>query len=517
MRRRLAVLLFVGSASLAARTTSAVEIQTFFDEQCVPRSGILLRVDDTWLRFIGLDGTPQALPREAVSAIVTHRTLENPLARITLLGENRLLMRDVWLGRDRQPSFTGWTVGFFENLVVFLDIDGTTHVLDREDIGRIRPLRRPVPGEVRPRVFAPADLGIPDGLVTCPTTELRGGLRPTRVIGDRIKVGEHLAKLAELFREVDGFEERTRVYARPFLFDRTMRLGLSYFRKGGNALPLYFQWSSGRPYRFQSLTALGRIQNPSLPTTAPSFSVRSDLKSHFFHAYFAGHIPSLAAGSQAFQAADLVQGPAGAVAVDELYNYMMMMGADFGGWSASVGSIYRDFRVRFSPQESHELTAERASLVFRVGFTGRDYALRALYFRTRQTGGEGLHFLARAWDVPGAGSAPNPFDYASRAEVGYRLAVDTFRLGATYEPLPQLRIGADEVVTRGSHRERNDYGGMDLSYWQAFTSVFVSQAFGQYVSATGFFTLRRHDYQSAALPSSSYFDYDLGGALEFLF
>ena len=146
-------------------------------------------------------------------------------------------------------------------------------------------------------MFAAAELSIPDGLVTCPTDGIRGSLRPTRVIGDRIKVGEHLAKLAELFREVDGFEERTRVYARPFLFDRTMRLGLSYFRRGGNALPLYFRWASGRPYRFQSLTAIGRIQNPSLPSAAPSFSVRSDLKSHFFHAFFAGHLPSLAAGS----------------------------------------------------------------------------------------------------------------------------------------------------------------------------------------------------------------------------
>ena len=100
----------------------------------------------------------------------------------------------------------------------------------------------------------------------------------------------------------------------------------------------------------------------------------------------------------------------------------------------------------------------------------------------------------------------------------YKLSVDTLRLGATYEPLPQFRIGVDEIITKGSHREGNAAGRMDLSYWQAFTSVFVSQAFGQYVSATGFLTLRHHDYQlTSTIPSSTYFDYDLGGALEFLF
>jgi len=194
-----------------------------------------------------------------------------------------------------------------------------------------------------------------------------------------------------------------------------------------------------------------------------------------------------------------------------------MMGADFGGWSFSVGSIYRDFLVQYAPLERHEVTAERASWVFRLGYMGRDFSLRALYFRTRQAGEDGL-YLDIGGLPPSSETASDPFAYESRGEVGYKLSVDTLRVGATYEPLPQFRIGADEVVTKGKHREGNAYGGMDLAYWQAFTSVFVSQAFGQYVSATGFFTLRHHDYQlTPALPSSTYFDYDLGGALEFLF
>jgi hypothetical protein len=500
MRLRLFIVASFLGLLVSSSPVFAVEILTFFDTQCAPRSGVLLRVDETRVHFVALDGTVGELSREGITAIVTYRTLENPLARITLLGSTRLLLRDVWLGNDETPAFAGWPVGFFENLIVFLDLEGTTHVLEREDIEKIRVIRRSIPGEVRPKLFAPVELGIPNGLIPCRTSSIAGSIRPTRAIGDPIKVSEYLAKLAELFREVDGFEERTRVYARPFLFDRTMRLGLSYLRKGGNGIPLYFQWASGRPYRFQSLTAIGRISNPSLPHAGPSLSVRSDLKSHFFHAYFAGHLPSLAAGSSAFVANELIPRYPGRGAVDDLYNYLMLMGGDWGPWSLSVGTLYRNFRLGLFESQERELTAEAASKVVRLGMTGRSYALRLLYFRTRQSRDEG--------STGNYNSIPTQ----------HQLRMDTVRAGVTWEPKAWLQLGADEIFSRGQYWEGNAQGQTKLKIFQAMTHLFVRQTFSDYISVMALVTFRQfHNSTTPDLGIKSFADYDLGGAIEFLF
>lgn len=513
------------------RPVFAVEIQTFFDTQCVPRSGVLLRVDETRVHFIALDGSVGEMARDGITAVVTHRTLENPLARITLLESTRLLLRDVWLGNDETPAFAGWAVGFFENLIVFLDLEGTTHVLEREDIEKIRVIRRPIPGEVQPRLTAPVKLGIPDGLIPCRTTAISGPLRPTRSIGDPIKVSEYLAKLAELFREVDGFEERTRVYARPFLFDRTMRLGLSYLRKGGNAFPLYFQWASGRPYRFQSLTAIGRISNPSLPHAGPSLSVRSDLKSHFFHAYFAGHLPSLAAGSSAYTASELVPRSAGIGAVDDLYNYLMLMGGDWGPWSISIGTLYRNYRFKLFETQPRELKAEAGSKVLRFGFTARSYALRVLYFRTRQSGNvestNNYDFDSRNQTGVNFPDYPNEvseypknahFDYVNALPTHHQFRMDTIRAGFTWEPKAWLQLGADEIFSRGQYWEGNAQGQMKLKIFQAMTHLFVRQTFSDYISVMALVTFRQfHNSTTPDLGMRAFADYDLGGAIEFLF
>lgn len=530
-QRHFVVALFWLGFLIPSRSVYAVEIQTFFDTQCVPRSGVLLRVDETHVRFVALDGGVGELPREAITAVVTHRTLENPLSRITLLGSTRLLLRDVWLGNDETPTFVGWPVGFFENLIVFLDLEGTTHVLEREDIGKIRVIRRSIQGEVWPALSAPVKLGIPDGLIPCRTTAIDGPLRPTRAIGDPIKVSEYLSKLAELFREVDGFEERTRVYARPFLFDRTMRLGLSYLRKGGNGLPLYFQWSSGRPYRFQSLTAIGRISNPSLPHPGPSLSVRSDLKSHFFHAYFAGHLPSLSAGSNAFVANELIPRSAGVGSVDDLYNYLMLMGGDWGPWSLSIGTLYRNFRFSFLTSRTQRLNAEVGSKVLRLGFTARSYALRFLYFRTRQSGS--VESPEDAYENPWNGSSegyPNSVDpilndprkahfaYFNTPPVQHRFRMDTLRVGVIWDPKAWLQIGADEIISWGQYWEGNSQGQTTLKIFQGMTHLFLRQTFSEYISVMGLITFRNfHNSTTPDVGIRAFTDFDLGGAIEFLF
>jgi hypothetical protein len=500
-------IVFVGAEA------QALELHSFIDDGCQAKTGVLVRVDDSRVQLITLDGKHASLPVTSVRYLAVHKVLENPLERIVVDEQLHTLARDIRTGADDASSFVGWPVGFYDQLVIFLDTRGRSHVLEPQDIRRVRQVRT-LEAEIRPAAFAKVVLDFPPELFLCPLPRAEGGIRPSRVLGDRIKVDDYLAKLRDRYNALDSFEERTRVYPRPVVFDPTTRLGLAYF--SGNRgellkyLPLYFQWSSGRPYRFQSHTTLGAAVSPWLPIVEPTFSFQSDVKSHFFTASFVAHLLSLPAGNAAF--VDLEQGllPQGTTpAVDELYNYLVLMGGDYGPFSVSAGVMYRSVRVAFSAEERREISADTATPVARLMWIGPRLRVRAMYFRTRQDRphAEGWHGLAAS----------------SFSANGYELSLDSLRAGVDVGLPFDLSLSADQVLTFGSYRETS-VASMDILH--ALSSVVLTAQFSRYVATKGYFNLLHRRYEtgvgsgapSSIVPgSTTRTNYQLGGALEFLF
>jgi len=503
-------LLFFGGV-LAVSPARALELHSFVDDRCRVSTGVLVRVDDASVHFITLDGEHAALPVEAVALVVIHKVLENPLSRIALGEQLRALARHIRTGSDAAGGFTGWPVGFYDQLVIFFDTEGRSHVLEPQDIRGVQPVRT-MPAEIRPVVFAKVALDFPPELLLCGLPRAESGIRPSRVLGDRIKVDDYLAKLRDRYNALDSFEERTHVYPRPLVFDPTTRLGLAYFSgKRGDLLkylPLYFQWSSGRPYRFQSHSAVGVVTSPWLPVVEPTLGFQSDVKSHFFTASFAGHLVSLPAGSSAFQAESALFPQGTTPAVDELYNYLVMMGGDWGRFSISGGALYRSVRVAFARYERREITADALTPVARLMWIGARMRLRAMYFRTRQ-------------DRP-SGEGWQPLD-SSQSNPAYNLTLDTWRAGVDLDLPMELSLSADQILTIGSYRETG-MATMDIVH--ALSSVVLTAQFSRYVATKGYFNLshRRYDTTRAdtgpdtiATGSTTRTNVQLGGALEFLF
>jgi len=501
-----------GVLLLSASPVRALELHSFVDDRCQVSTGVLVRVDETRVHFITLDGGYASLPVEAVAWVVIHKVLENPLSHIALSDPLRALARQIRTGNDDASGFVGWPVGFYDQLVIFFDTEGRSHVLEPQDIHGVQPVRG-VPAELRPTVFAKVALDFPPELLLCGLPRAESGLRPSRVLGDRIKVDDYLAKLRDRYNALDSFEERTHVYPRPLVFDPTTRLGLAYFSGNRGALvkymPLYFQWSGGRPYRFQSHSAVGVVTSPWLPVVDPTLSFQSDVKSHFFTASFAGHLVSLPAGSAAFQQVEDALFPQGTTpAVDELYNYLVMMGGDWGRFSVSGGALYRSVRVAFSSKERREISADAMTPVARLMWIGPSLRLRTMYFRTRQDRplGEGWRALDSAQSNP-----------------AYSLSLDTFRVGADIDLPMELSLSVDQILTLGSYRETG-VAAMDIVY--AVSSVVLTAQFSRYVATKGYFNLshRRYDTTRAAAGpdsivsgSTTRTNVQLGGALEFLF
>lgn len=515
MRRRAQLVVIAAVLAATGGAARATDLHSLFDARCRRTTGILVHVGEETVSMVDLDGAYVVRRRDEIAGIAVHKTLENPLAQIALSGGLRDHLRDVWVGDDARPTFTGWTTAFFDDLFLYFDLDGQTHVLDPEEIRRIRPAEIAAPA-VRPRVHAPVQLAFPSEVVPCGSAAGAGGqvtadsVLPSRVIADRIKVGDYLGKLEQRYLAQAGFEERTWVYAEPFVFDPQNRLGLLYDPEWEFAFPIYFRWSNGRPYRFQSLSAVGNATHEWLPILSPSISARSDIKSHFFNATFVGNLLGLPAGENAFAVDEALHElePVTEPVVDHTYNYLLLMGVDFWRLSASAGAAYLASRIQVPDALPRKVLADGLSPTVRLRYQGRALQLRALYYRTRASG-------------PIADVIPaDDLDLDSEELVGgYHWRMDTVRLGATWRPFETLELSLDQIGSRGAYRDDFDQAAVALTMWEFATGGQVAISFGRYVTVRGDarLYLLRYDVTRPEADEKSSFEPRFGGALEFVF
>ena len=492
-------LFIAGSATPAL----AGDLYTVFDGSCDRTTGMLVHVDSKRVLLLDMSGHLVSVARANIRSVVLHNLLENPLPEITVDGRFKSYLRDVWVGDDDDVSFTGWTTAFFDDLLIFADIHGKTHVVDPADVSRMVDTSI-AGGLLKPSVHAPPNVGFPPEIVPCAKdAPPAGALPPSRVIADSIKLGGHFTKLEESYLALEGFEERTRVYARPFVFDEASRVGLFYHQDSPIAIPFYFRWSSGRPYRFQSRTVIGNTIHDWLPSTTPSLSVTSDAKSHFFNATFVGNIIALPAGSDAFLLDQLDENVATELTVEIAHNYIILMGADYWRFSLSAGPAYLATKIDGPlPMGTRRIDAEELSPAARARYLGSRVDLRAMYFNTRMAG--------------------NLDDIFEQGAVGtYNLRADIVRVGATITLLEEIDVSIDQIVTVGKYTENdNPASPLELSYMHSDSNVQLSSDFGRYVTVRAYtrFLARRHDVKRPDdVNNDNRSEFRFGAALEFVF
>ena len=507
-RCRAQLLLAAALVAAAATSARATDLHSLFDARCQRTTGILVHVGAETVEMVDLDGAFVVRRRDQIAGIAVHKTLENPLAQIAVDGGLRPYLRDVWVGDDARPTFTGWTTAFFDDLFLYFDLEGQTHVLDPEEIRRIRQSEVSAPA-VRPRTHAAVQLAFPPEVVPCGGGQVTAdSVLPSRVIADRIKVGDYLGKLEQRYLSQAGFEERTYVYAEPFVFDPQNRLGLLYDPEWVFAFPIYFRWSNGRPYRFQSESAVGNTSHPWLPMLGPSISARSDIKSHFFNATFVGNLLGLPAGENAFVVDEAISElePVTGPVVDHSYNYVLLMGADFWRLSASAGASYLATRIQVPDALPRHVLATALSPTVRLRYQGRTLQLRALYYRTRESG-------------PMADVLTDLEDGEEEPDGGYHWRMDSVRLGATWKPTETIEVSLDQIGSRGAYRDDLAEAPVALTSWEMATAGEVAISFGRYVTVRGDarLYLRRYGVTRPAADKDSSIDPRFGGALEFVF
>jgi hypothetical protein len=362
---------------------------------------------------------------------------------------------------------------------------------------------------------------------------------PSRVIADRIKIDDLLTALAERYRGFAGLQERTRVYARPYHYQPTLRLGLTYAQNAGWAsyFPFYLNYTGGTPYRFQSRVMIGNIVHDALPFTRRTLSAASDIKSHFFHATFVGHLPGLPAETDPFFVDD---GEIEAYTVTTSYNYLILMGVDYWRLSASAGPAYFSFRFAgeieypiplvdgssetvLTEPYAFTVVATSVSPVFRLQYRADRWMVRALYYRSRLAG------LPEDLELPlaTAGLSFRPKDLTLVAKA------DAVRIGVTAQLPARITVELDQIFSFSSLDARLDESpdpqfvdlALAASHFESETALMVGAEFGRYIAVKGFarFLVRRYrqDLELGEGRDSKAkhirFDPLFGGALEFVF
>jgi hypothetical protein len=496
-------------------SAGAVTLHSFFDRDCNVQTGILAHVNETHVSIVDTTGHHRTVSRTDIASVVLHKTLENPLSTLHTNSPLRQHLRQVWLGDDRQPSFTGWATDFFDALFIFVDLQGKLHVLDPEEIGKIR-LAHDLPDTVQIAAHAEARLRFPPEIVRCGKAESERGITPTRVIADQIKIGDYLTALGEQYHSIEGFEERTYVYPFPFVYDDNYRIGLTYFENSAFPFPFYFRWSNGRPYRFQSLTTMGNTPQAWLPVLGPTFSASSDIKSHFFTASFVGNIIALPAGNNPYEFFSELKsgGPKHQLATS--YNYLALMGVDFWRLSLAAGPGYLTYQFR-TPQATRTILANNMSPTVRALYRGHRVEGRLLYYRSRLSD----DVQPDAFDDVGTPEQPNvaPTQPGTRPpRVGsFIFKADTVRAGATIKFPWGIRLVVDEILVFGRHRETVSGTTAQVDFTQALTGIAVAADFDRYVTVKGYANFVASWFSPTGGATESNLTQQFGGALEFVF
>jgi len=482
---------------LVTSSARAVEIHTLVTKNCQALSGVVVFVDDDSVMLIDLEGHSRLWRRDDITSVVLHNSVDNPLASITLDARLDEHLYNVYLVDEEEVAFTGWAIGFIEELVVFFDLYGRTHVLEQDDIDRmIRPSSIPI---VYPPHAAVA-LQFPRDYIECDKLATDAGIPPSRIIGDRIKVSDYFDAFERRHLELESFRERTFVYAKPFMYDQRTRLGLIYMAKRGPVVPAYIHFSTGNPFAFQSFMLLGGAPIPWLPTVDPKVVLWSDLKSHIFHATFLANPVAVPAGTPIYIDGAIPPSTKASYHTEPHFNYLILMGGDFGPWSGSMGTYYPARYIKAKVQE-REVSASHSGLVFRARAIWDALELRALYFRSRQSGSDGKGLTIK-------GEEP---------DADYTLNEDTVRGGATAR-LFDFDLVLDGVINFGRHADSNGFE-LDFRHYQIGSTI--SREFGHYVRMNlhANYHIESNDFveEDGSSHDGTEQIFDYGGAFEFQF
>lgn len=478
-------------------------------------------MDPEKIQLLDEKGREHLISRDKVNFIVIHNTFENPISQVNVTPSLQNKLKKVYVGTTKKPVFSGWPIKFIDDLVIFFDTKGKTHVIQLNKILRLRPVLELSKKRLSLKSQSPA-LSYGDAIGACQKEikDSKRGIIPTRILGDKIQISEFLNNFEKGYEKVNSYQERTYLYAKPFLFPEQTKLGVTLYDSAfanplnvGSQMPAYFQWSSGRPYRFQSFNQIGYVTVPYLPTIEPLVVARSEVKSHFFRGSFVGNLNALPAGTEYYTGFEREDGNVFKPTVTRAgvaINYMALMGADYENWSLGVGTSYNTFYVQVETY-FREILGSALTPLLRLMYTEKKWTAYGIIGQT---------------DL--GSDNPDDLHISSSSTTSIVGVINSFNLesvfvrgGIDFEIFDQTFFGANFLFLDAKFSESLAIGDSNFFNWNSKNfQVHLHKQFGEYVSLRVFGHSFNFDYDSevSSQPKAGTFnEFLFGGQFEFVF
>ena len=502
----------------------ALEIYSLVKAGCDAQTGLIVYTDEDSIHMLNVEGKLSILKRKDIEIILVYNIHDNPIKVLDLESGLKNSLKEVYVDDIEKTHFIGWPIRFIENLIMFYDVDGKTHLVDVDKIKTFReaPSDKLFVKEISNYKDVTFTLG--DNLPECKTQMLESKkyTEPTRMISDRIRVHKFFSVYSTGFTYLKRFQRKTMFYAKPFLYEKETKLGFYYLPdyrfmnriqneiNHMSLFPLYLQWSSGSHYGSQGEYSIGSKPVDVLPTVEPQLSVQSDIKSHFLTGTFVGNPLCLTGGSECllslfgmtyfnfYEQLDKSEHN-----IYTQFNYLVLTGVEFQEYSFSAGFYYPVFGI-VANEMFREITSTKSSPMVRFMHVTKDLSVRVIYSWTHLNSNspseDGMGIVA-SQELPTFSPNSELLDFLNM----YDLETEYLRVNINYDITDELNIGISEVVFQGEYKENFFAEDYKLDFLHFTSSLSIRQGFSEYtaIKAEVNHFLKYNDYISGGITGDS--------------
>lgn len=501
-------------ALLLPANTMALEVYSFVTNGCNFETGLVVNTDEEHVYMLNIDGILAKVKRVNIELILVYNIHDNPIKFLDLRNGAGAFLREVRVDDTEKTRFIGWPIKFYEDLIVFFDMQGKLHLVDIEKI-----LTFSFPEEInglseQQKNFEKVYFGLGWTLSQCKRQELKASKKsvdPTRVISDHIKINQFLSTYKSGFHKLKQFQKKTSFYAKPFLYEKFTKFGLNYVSRSSlqelNFIwPFYFQWSSGNPYASQGEYTIFSKPVELLPSLEPHGVLRSDVKSHFFTGTFVGNIHCFSAGkfcliknkssfSNIFSDVSLNDH-----IVFTQFNHLILSGIDYQEYSFSMGSYYPVFGI-YGQRKIREFVSNRYSPILRFMKINKNKSLKIIYSQSHissitPSNDDNLE-MAHAIDMlepnSSSGLSNNMIDNLEN----YDLKSKFWRFDYEMDIDKSMNFGFSQILLKGEYQESFSGEVYQLNFAHLKTQLKLNIDFSDYASVKlnyNYF-IKNHNYE----------------------
>jgi hypothetical protein len=527
----------------------AFEIYNFTDENEQNFSGFVLGVEESSVTLLTLEGKVKKINNETIKVLSIYNIVQNPIERLELNSQIAEYLRDVYLIDNDTPSFAGFPIQMIDDIVIFFDLNGKIHVHKLTDIVKLRKYDFKKNDGIHLSNYKKIILNI-DNENMHGNGKIVSGLTvyPTRVFIGKININKYLIKTRDNLVKIYSYQERTYLYAKPLIFDQDFKLGSNLlFRKAGfkesNKGDLYMQWSTGKAYGFQSKTTVGTTDSEWLPELFDTNILQSDVKTHFFNTLFIGNmnLGSLPAGTRFYTQDKDNQEYSNSLLysynpyVEINYNYMLLLGFDYGPFSVSLGMFYPIYALNVN-NNVREIVSPKTSPTLRFIYFKGNLKIKAIFSISDYNNSNGD--IKKNVFVRYAGDNKQVYGYSEYTDddstplTKYSLNSFYFRAGLIYSLTNDLKVGLDGIILAGKYNETFqaiDLTGSGQTYpqyknnikFQHYNAgVYLHNRFSDYVAIKATFNYYNNIYDYNFFNDKDnkiLHKFEYGGAFELIF